>query len=487
MHPPSHNLADSGILSLTSEPFGAFGPLARSNPGDRSWRVDRWRSVFLDEVPPNGPDSAGADAISFAQLPATDGFTSPPGAPLSPWRLDVAYRETRADRGYTWDVAYELAFDGSSFRVTTRIDLTGDSPGTLPIRWEQGIEQTWNVFALEYAGVRYDVRFDVEFVEDGNDEHYDLRVIAGSGRDNMLNWYTQKSGWGDAYQELTAAHEYGHMIGAFDEYSGGATYQGTVRTETLMADLTAGGVFDYYLAGIEKYAEIGADGVDFTVVRAPVDLTAPSILGSSPSIGATNVAVEASIVISFDEPVYRGTGSLVLRDAAGGAIESFDVSTSGRLAFSGATLTIDPSSNLARGTTYRLALPDGIVEDTAGNPLGGNQTLSFTTEGYANRPPTAADTGFTVDEDGRLTALLPAAVDPEGSSVNYRLVSAATHGSVEVTASGRFTYVPAADYFGPDRFTFAVADSEGLSSTYGVTLTVIPINDAPVARDAAFS
>lgn len=413
-------------------------------------------------------------------LPQSPEAPSTPVSPLPPWTLKVDYAETRADHGYDWEVRYDLGFDGSTFNVVTRIDLTGASPGNLPARWEQGIEQAWNVFALEYQSVRYAVRFDVQFVEDGAAEHYDLQVIAGIGRDDMLNWYTELFGWGDAYQELVAAHEYGHMLGTFDEYAGGATYQNIVRTKTLMADLTAGGVFDYYLAGVEKYAEIGAGGnVDFLVVRLPSDTSAPRISEFMPAPGTDGVAVDTGIQVRFDETVYPGIGRIRLLDGSGQLFEDFDIVGSGRLNLSGALLSIDPTAALADGTTYTLVIPAGTVRDGAGNAFGGSQALSFTTARRINRPPSGSDADVSCREDELLHRHLPAAVDPEGSPVAYRLESDAGHGWVQVDPDGMFIYVPGADYAGTDGFTFTVSDREGASNTYAVAINVIEVNDPP--------
>lgn len=219
--------------------------------------------------------AAGTDY--YVVLPAgsiTDNAGNSPNYPNYPvipmqttqaaWSADVYYFVRDADNGAGWPVAYELSFDGSQFLVTTRIDLTGSDPGTLTSRWESGIETSWNRFALQSGGTTYNVVFDVRFVADGQQEHYDVDVISGSGRDRMLTWYTGKAGWGDGYQELTAAHEYGHMLGCYDEYAGGGIWQGYTTTGTLMSDLT-----DYlpasYLSGVEFYAE-QLSGTDFTIV-----------------------------------------------------------------------------------------------------------------------------------------------------------------------------------------------------------------------------
>jgi hypothetical protein len=55
-------------------------------------------------------------------------------------------------------------------------------------------------------------------------------------------------------QDEIAAHEVGHMFGLFDQYAGGATYDGYTTTGTLMSDLTKAG-FEYYCYPQEYYTE----------------------------------------------------------------------------------------------------------------------------------------------------------------------------------------------------------------------------------------
>ncbi|MCB1802732.1 MAG: tandem-95 repeat protein, partial [Gammaproteobacteria bacterium] len=50
-----------------------------------------------------------------------------------------------------------------------------------------------------------------------------------------------------------------------------------------------------------------------------------------------------------------------------------------------------------------------------------------------------------------------------------------------------FTYTPAADYNGPDSFTYSITDANGDVSTATVNLTVDPTNDVPVAVDDNFN
>jgi hypothetical protein len=91
------------------------------------------------------------------------------------------------------------------------------------------------------------------------------------------------------------------------------------------------------------------------------------------------VATSSNIVLTFSESITRGTGSLLLKTAAGATVETFDAATSNRLTLSGSTLTIDPTSDLANGTNYYVTLAAGTIQDLAGNAYAGITTYDFTT------------------------------------------------------------------------------------------------------------
>jgi len=77
--------------------------------------------------------------------------------------------------------------------------------------------------------------------------------------------------------------------------------------------------------------------------------------------------------------------------------------------------------------------------------------------------------------------------DPQGDLLTATLVSGPTHGTLTLNADGSFTYAPAADYNGPDQFTYRDSGSTANPDTAIVSLTVTPINDAPVARADAYT
>ena len=85
---------------------------------------------------------------------------------------------------------------------------------------------------------------------------------------------------------------------------------------------------------------------------------------------------------------------------------------------------------------------------------------------------TAEDTPVTIDVLGNDADVPPAAA--------VQLVDTPTHGTAVLNADATFTYAPAADFHGTDSFTYRIDDGQGVSNLATVTLTVSPVNDAPV-------
>jgi cyclophilin family peptidyl-prolyl cis-trans isomerase/methionine-rich copper-binding protein CopC len=132
------------------------------------------------------------------------------------------------------------------------------------------------------------------------------------------------------------------------------------------------------------------------MVRAlVVDTTAPLVQALSPADEALAVAPTRNIELVFSEAVEQGSGSIVLKTAAGVEVERFDVATSPRLALVGNTLTVNPTADLAQGTDYTLKLASGTLQDLAGNPLAGLGNYNFRTLVYPGEP--ASGQGKAID------------------------------------------------------------------------------------------
>lgn len=116
------------------------------------------------------------------------------------------------------------------------------------------------------------------------------------------------------------------------------------------------------------------------------DTTAPAIIALSPADDATDVAVDSDLIVTFDEAVQAGTGSVIIRSLTDDSVvESLDV-TSAPVTFSGTDVTIDPTSDLAASFGFYVEIDAGAVEDLAGNDfagLAGNSVWNFMTAAAA--------------------------------------------------------------------------------------------------------
>lgn len=73
----------------------------------------------------------------------------------------------------------------------------------------------------------------------------------------------------------------------------------------------------------------------------------PTISAFTPADAATGIAIGANITVTFNEPIQSGSGTIVLKTTAGAVVASYP-STSPNLAFSGTTLTLNPTAKAIR-------------------------------------------------------------------------------------------------------------------------------------------
>jgi subtilisin len=112
--------------------------------------------------------------------------------------------------------------------------------------------------------------------------------------------------------------------------------------------------------------------------------------------------------------------------------------------------------------------------------------------------PTAGDSSVTLDEDTSAAITLSGS-DAESCELGFTVSSGPSNGSLSAitgqactsgspnTDTATIGYVPNADYHGSDSFSFQITDGDGNTSPGTVTITVNPVNDAPVAGDDSAS
>ena len=154
------------------------------------------------------------------------------------------------------------------------------------------------------------------------------------------------------------------------------------------------------------------------------------------------------------------------------------------------TLILNANGSFTYTPVLNYSGPDAFTyKANDGTTYTGDATVSLTVTAV-NDSPVAVDDGYTTTED---TALSVAAAGVLGNDTDADstptavLVAGPSHGTLVLNPDGSFTYTPAANYNGPDAFTYRANDGELDSSPATVALTVTPVNDAPAAGNDGYT
>ncbi|WP_230624584.1 tandem-95 repeat protein [Vibrio campbellii] len=165
----------------------------------------------------------------------------------------------------------------------------------------------------------------------------------------------------------------------------------------------------------------------------------------------TDVDGDTLTIVNASVPVDQGTVEIV----------------DGKLVFT-------PADNFNGEATISYTVSDGVLEDSA--------QVSVTVN-PVNDAPVANDEGAATDEDTPVTIdVLPNDTDVDGDTLTIVNASVpADQGTVEIV-DGKLVFTPAENFNGEATINYTVSDGE-LEDSAEVTVTVNPINDAPVAND----
>ncbi|AGH80833.1 hemagglutinin/hemolysin-like protein [Psychromonas sp. CNPT3] len=151
----------------------------------------------------------------------------------------------------------------------------------------------------------------------------------------------------------------------------------------------------------------------------------------------------------------------------------------------GNNATVDTFTQGANGSVTLNS--DGTLEYKPNADFNGTDSFTYTnTEGNTatvnvtvnpvNDDTVIVDDSASVDEDGTVAIdVLANDTDIDGNNATVDTFTQGANGSVTLNADGTLQYTPAANYHGPDSFTYT--NTEGNTAT--VNITVNDINDAP--------
>ena len=305
----------------------------------------------------------------------------------------------------------------------------------------------------------------------------------------------------------------------YSTFLGGTSAENSTAEDGGIAVDSAGAA---YVAGATASA-------DFPITVGSAYQSAPSALGDA-FLVKLNPAGNLFLYSTFLGGSGSDKGTAVAVDSSGRAyvtgytgsadfpnVNAFQVvNNGGQDAF---VTQIDPSQNGIASLGYSTFLGGnsvdwgyGITVDSSGNVYVGGTTAgstfpatagAFQTQtsggrdaflakiGASNSSPAATDDDYAVDEDNSLTisllGVLTNDTDGDGDPLTAVLVTDATDGTLTLNSDGSFTYDPDPDFNGTDTFTYVANDGTADSNIATVTITVRPVNDAPLAVDEAYT
>jgi VCBS repeat-containing protein len=264
-----------------------------------------------------------------------------------------------------------------------------------------------------------------------------------------------------------------------------ASFQAATTSGTYGSlSINAAGAWTYTLNNNEPAVQALNQGQSLQdqVTVLSVDGTAQQITitinGTDDNVN-TAPSAPATSSVTTNEDTASGATAIGATDVDNDTL-SYDIKSgfgpsSGTVSFNQAagTFVYTPNANANGTDTFTI-----VVSDENGGTA--EQVVTVTVNAVNDAPFTAATGTAAGNEDTTITGSITAS-DVDGDALSYAITTTAANGSVSINAStGAYSYTPVANFNGTDTFTVTVSDGNGGSATQVVTVTVNPVNDAPV-------
>jgi VCBS repeat-containing protein len=245
------------------------------------------------------------------------------------------------------------------------------------------------------------------------------------------------------------------------------------------AATSANGVYDSFLDLYDAITTAGGGAVTSSsgLFYGHLLNQAPVIDSNGGGASAAVLAAENGTAVTTVHATDPNAGDTVTYAITGGAdagLFAIDAAT-GVLSFKAAP-DFEHHADASGDGVYDVTVTasDGTLSDT--------QAIAVTVTDVDEAPVVSGPVSVTIDEDHPAIGVPVGAVDPEGQAMGYGTGGATGPqlGSVTFNADGSFNYTPFENVNGTDTFTILVSDVYGNTAEQTVTVTIDPVNDAPV-------
>ncbi|HHF3123726.1 TPA: tandem-95 repeat protein, partial [Vibrio diabolicus] len=222
-----------------------------------------------------------------------------------------------------------------------------------------------------------------------------------------------------------------------------------------------------------------SDGTDTVTANIDVTVTPEN---DPPVAGSTSYTVHEDNSITISDEQLLANSSDIEGDVA---ISSVSYSGSdGVLEINGdGTYTFSPNENFTGDVSLDVVVvdEDGAVDTTT----AGITVLEV------NDPPIAGATSYSVNEDEVIIfteeQLLAQSSDVEGDVSLESVSYSGSDGILTANDDGTYSFAPNENFNGGVSLDVVVADEDGATATTNANIDVLPVNDAPVSGDLAYS
>ena len=220
----------------------------------------------------------------------------------------------------------------------------------------------------------------------------------------------------------------------------------------------------------------GSDSFTYTISDGNGGTATATVNITVNSVNDAPVAVDDNATVNEDATVLI---DIVANDTdkEGDTVTptGFTNPSNGTVSQEGDSYRYTPNADFFGSDSFTYTISDGN---------GGTATATVNiTVNSVNDAPVAVDDNATVNEDATvLIDIVANDTDKEGDTVTPTGFTNPSNGTVSQEGDS-YRYTPNADFFGSDSFTYTISDGNGGTATATVSITVNPVNDAPVAVD----
>ncbi|MEK7397100.1 MAG: Ig-like domain-containing protein, partial [Candidatus Poribacteria bacterium] len=221
---------------------------------------------------------------------------------------------------------------------------------------------------------------------------------------------------------------------------------------------------------IPKSNFFGSDSFDFVVNDGKVDSQPAAITITINKINDPPTVTSVSIATDEDTPVkITLIGTDIDNDPL--TFRILSQPTNGTLGGVSPNFTYTPKLNFNGNDSFTFVANDGVIDSNV-------ETANIVVK-PVNDAPIPEPQSVIIDEDSLINITLTA-TDPDGDKLTYKTINRPSNGTLSGTPPA-VTYKPNLNFNGEDSFTFTVGDGKLESQPAKVSITVNPINDAPIS------